>query len=634
LRLATFAFYLHITVKTVSLFLVKRQKVRAHNFVVLARLFAGVAAFGASSAFAASPAEGPIVRICEPVVRTDGDELERDHAYPIVRCVISDRPANQNAARANALRRSVTAQAYPPGEGPDVVEEDLDYQTLEEGDSVAPWFDNASLDYPFGLSSLEGMREVERFVAFYVTEGRGRIHSYFSRAGKYQTLILEELARQNAPKDLLWVVAIESNFSPTVRSRAGAAGLWQFMPRTARARGMEIGGGIDERLDPQIATREGVAYLLYQLERFGSWPLALAAYNAGSGHVRGQIREHGVTELDAMARYGSVYQGARSYAAKIIAIALIDRNREHFGFEAIVPDAPFEWDEVEIQEPVRLSLIADAAGVSAQDVIELNPALTGRAVPREGWVVRLPKGTFERFVNNYDRVSERYGKEHQSVTLRFGETPAAIAERYDIPERVLRAVNGFSSSDTVPYGSELVVPESSRRSRTTRTSSDSTERQTVVVADQEYRYTDRNRLFYNVRAPDSLEEIADFFGVSVYELAAWNELDVRSTLWEGMTLQIFAPEDFDVERAIVLTEDQCNVIQVNSPEWVAWRNAEASESRSSSRSRRTHTVRPGETVLRIASRYGVDAKDIVRWNRLSDSGHIVIGQELYVSPGR
>lgn len=576
------------------------------------------------------------LRVCVPVLLDEQGEATRDHAYPLVRCLIADRSQNDNAARENARVQSVIATVHDEEHLDELDDIDLDYQSIGDAEELSPWFDNASLDYPFGLSSLRGMREVERFVAFYSQDGRGRIHSYFSRAGRYQDMILEELERQDAPRDLLWVVALESNFDPTARSRVGAAGLWQFMPRTAVARGMTIGGGVDERLDPEIATREGIRYLHYQLERFGSWPLALAAYNAGSGHVRGQIRAHGVTELDAMERYGAVYQGARSYAAKIIAVALIDRNREHFGFEAVMPDEPWSYDTVRMEEAVRLSLIADAAGVGVDEVMALNPALTGRAIPRGGWDVRLPEGSFETFVRSYDRVAERWGKEHTSVVLRFGETPAMIAERFDIPERVLRAVNGFDSSEKVPYGAELVVPESSRRSRGAPSApAASREEPTVIVPPHTFDYRDRARLFYEVHDRDTLQEIADFFEVSVYELAAWNELDARSTIWRGMTLQIFVDAEFDASTAIVLAEEECNVVVMGSPEWVAWREAEAaSERATSARARRRHTVRAGDTVLGIANRYGVDASDIVRWNRLRDSGHIVIGQELLVSPGR
>lgn len=599
------------------------------NFLPTSLVLCGLSGLISSHAFADEPTVP--TSVCVPVAWEDDAEIERDYAFPIVRCIVSDRSGNQNNERV----QYVVSSHHRDGRVPEELA-DIDYSELPDGDTLSPWFDNDALDYPFGLQSLKGMREVERFVGFYTTQARGRIHSYFSRAGKYQDIILAELERQGAPRDLLWVVAIESNFEPVIHSSAGAAGLWQFMPRTAVSRGMTVGGGVDERLDPTIATREGVSYLLYQLERFGSWPLALAAYNAGSGHVRGQIRAHGVTELDAMERYGSVYQGARSYAAKIIAIALIDRNRAHFGFDAVVPEAPWVWDEVRIDEPVRLSLIADAAGVRAEEVIELNPALTGRAVPREGWTVRIPKGTFETFVRSYDRVADRWGKEHTSVVLRFGETPNMIAQRFDIPERVLRAVNGFSSGDTIPYGSELVVPESSRRSRGSTTSSaSSSEKPTIVVPEQRYQYPNRQRVFYEVHLHDTLQDIADFFEVSRFELAAWNELDPRSTIWDGMTLQIFVAKDFELERAVVLREEESHVVVVGSPEWAAWRRAQEEESRaSSSRARRRHVVRPGDTVLRIANRYGVEARDIVRWNNLRDSGHIVIGQELLVSPGR
>lgn len=572
--------------------------------------------------------------LCVPIVVDEQGNAVRDHGYPIVRCVIADRSANDNVQRNNRFRRSIQALPATAGDLPESVEHALadEEETFLLSESThAAWFDNNSIILPFDLDSLDGLSEVERYVSYYISEGRGRIVSYFARAGRYRALIEDELRAQGAPLDLLWVVAVESGFDPTVRSRAGAAGLWQFMPRTAQSRGLTVDREVDERLDPEIATREGIRYLAYQLERFGSWPLALAAYNAGSGHVRGQIREYGVTELDAMARYGSVYQGARSYAAKIIAIALIARNRAHFGFDSVVEDAPITWDTVEIRSPVRLSLIADAAGTDAADIIALNPALVGKAVPKQGWNVRIPKDSFETFVRNYDRVAERYGTEHATTVLRFGETPGMVAQRYDIPERVLRAVNGFSSSDRVPYGSTLVIPQSSRRTQGAPSApAASADAPTVVVPAQEFLYPTRQHIFYEVRAQDTLKDIGEFFDVSPHEIAAWNELDVRSTLWSGMVLQLWVAGDRSLDDALVLHADDVTIVRMGTPEWAAWRRSQ-SDHVEVSRSRRVHKVRPGDTVLRIASRYGVDAKDIVRWNRLSDSGRIVIGQELFVS---
>lgn len=563
--------------------------------------------------------------VCVPVVLDDEQILQRDPGYPLVRCIISDPSANDNVARSNALRTAVLAEARPASSVLEA-EDALD-------DEVIDWLHDADLEYPFGLESLDGMSQVARFVRFYLTEGRGRLGSYFARAGRYEAMIRAELERMDAPQDLLWVVAIESNFRLEAVSHAGAAGMWQFMPRTARARGMIVDRSLDERLDPEIATTKAIEYLLYQRERFGAWPLALAAYNAGSGHVRSQIQTWGVTELDAMERYGAVYQNARSYASKIIALALIDRNRELLGFDAVVPDEPVQWDTVRIDEPVRLSLIASAAQVTVGDLVELNPALIGKAVPEGGWDVRLPPGTYKEFVTNYDRVSARYGKEHEAVTLRYGETLAMLAKRYDVPERVLRAVNDYTRRESVPYGTEVVVPQGQRASKASVAPSKPTDKITVVVPAKTYEYDDRQRVFYEVHTRDSLQEIAEYFEVSVYELAAWNELSVHSTIWQGMVLQIFTEKELSIEDAVYRTEDQCKVLQVGSDEWNAWRTQKA-QATARARRPRTVTVKKGDTVLGIANRYGVSAKDLVRWNRLKDSSHIILGQKLYITPRR
>lgn len=564
--------------------------------------------------------------ICRPVLLA-GERIVDDHGTPLIQCIVVDEDRNDNAVRARrngAVATSILALA-PHGEPTDA-------EVLVPS-ADADWLSRENLALPFDLRSLDGMSGVAGWVRYYTTDGRRRIQSYFARAGRYQAMIEDELRNQDAPLDLLWVVAIESNFEPEAGSSAGARGLWQFMERTAISRGLRVDREVDERLDVERSTREAITYLKLQQTRFGSWPLALAAYNAGSGHVRSSIREHGVTELDAMERYGAVYQDARAYAAKIIAIALIARNRAYFGFDAVVPDAPVEWDTVTVEEDVRLSLIADAAGVPASQVIALNPALRARAVPRGGYDVRIPKGTFGTFVQSYDRVASRYGKAHSSVVLRFGETLATVARREGIPERVLRAVNGFSSSERVPYGTVLVVPESSRRPTTT--SATATEKPTIVVAETEFSYPDRARVFYQANPLDRLTEIAEYFGVSPYQLAAWNELDPNATIWGGMVFQLWIDPNFNLDEAIVLREEDVDIVRMGTPEWVAWRQQDESTSeRTPAPARRSHRVRAGDTVLRIAGRYGVDASDIVRWNRLRDSQHIVIGQDLWVSPPR
>lgn len=481
------------------------------------------------------------------------------------------------------------------------------------------------LDYPYGYESLSGMAAVGEYVRYFDGPGRRLLTGWFAAAGRYRELIEGELERMGAPRDLLWIVAIESAFNPAARSSAGAAGLWQFMERTGRSRGLRIDDLVDERLDPVRATRAAAQYLMYQYERFGSWPLAFAAYNAGSGHVRAEIREHNVTDFDALVRHDAIYDNARDYAARAIAIALIDRNREHFGFDGVVEDPAVQWDELMVDDAIRLSLIAEAAGVSTDELIALNPHLVEHVTPEGGYRVRIPPGTFARCVSRLDRLRERYGDEHELVELRFGESMDHFAARVGQPERVIRAVNGYSGRETVPYGEMLIVPT---RGRQPSTQQERLSDEVVIVPNQRFSYPERHHLLYRVNGPDRLEEIAEFFGVGIWELATWNELDPAAALWGGMWLQVFVDPARDLGDAIVYRPEELRVLRQGSSEYRSWIE-ERERARRQTRTR-TYEVQPGDTALGIALRFDIEVEDLIRWNDLNENAAIFAGQELIV----
>lgn len=481
------------------------------------------------------------------------------------------------------------------------------------------------LDYPYGYESLSGMAAVGEYVRYFNGPGRRLLAGWFAAAGRYRELIEAELERMGAPRDLLWIVAIESAFDPQARSSAGAAGLWQFMERTGRSRGLRIDELVDERLDPERATRAAAQYLMYQYERFGSWPLAFAAYNAGSGHVRAEIREHNVTDFDALVRHDAIYDNARDYAARAIAIALIDRNREHFGFDGVVEDSAVRWDELMVDDAIRLSLIAEAAGVSTDELMALNPHLVEHVTPDGGYRVRIPPGTFSRCVSRLDRLRERYGDEHELVELRFGESMEHFAARVGQPERVIRAINGYTGRETVPYGERLIVPTRGRRPSAGQAQ---VSEEVVIVPNQRFSYPERQHLLYRVNGPDRLEEIAAFFGVGIWELATWNELDPAAALWGGMWLQVFVDPARELGDAIVYRPEELRVLRQGSSEYRSWIE-ERERTRRQSRTR-TYEVQPGDTALGIALRFDIEVEDLIRWNDLNENAAIFAGQELIV----
>jgi membrane-bound lytic murein transglycosylase D len=495
-------------------------------------------------------------------------------------------------------------------------------------------FDPAAIErLPLGIDSVNHPELLE-FIEYYVTEGRTRATRWLARAGLYRDMVEETAARVGAPPELLWVAAIESSFTPDARSHAGAVGMWQFMERSGRGAGMRIDRYVDERLDFEIATEFALNYLLSRYATFRNWPVSLAAYNAGSGHAMGEIRESNLTDFWQMAPRSCLYSDARRYALRIVTMAIIDLNRDALGFDGVVADEPVRFDSVEIRGGVRLSLVADAADVSTSEIRALNPALRqGQTPPGDPWIVRIPYGTRDAFVAAYDDIADRYGEEHEEIVLRFGQTIGELADHVGVPERVLRSINGFEPDDRVPYGSVVLVPNQGRSGN--EDDEDPGEPRTVIVPAISFSYPGRHRVFYEVHNQDRLIEIAEHFGIEIYDLAAWNDLDPNASIWSGMVLQIWVDDAFDLSSSNVLDESLVTALRAGSAEYEAWANPpeSSSASRSSSRSsRRTHTVEAGDTVGGIARSNGVRAEDVLRWNGLDADDLIMIGQRLYVGP--
>lgn len=486
-------------------------------------------------------------------------------------------------------------------------------------------FDPEALtDLPFGITTVDDPALLH-FLEFYATEGRRRMSNWLARSGRYREHLAPLIEESGMPSELFWVIAIESGFDPTAVSDAGAEGLWQFMSDTGRSYGLRIDRTVDERRDPFASTRAAMEYFERLHERFGSWPLALAAYNAGHGHVRSQLREGNLTDFWELESYGAVYTNARRYALRAITVAIIDRNRDAMGYEEVMPDPLWTFDEVEVPGGVRLSLLGEAIDRSAEELAVENPSLVGLRTPGDvdTWTLRLPAGTHDTFVSNYDRLSRRYGEEHTEVVLRFGETVEALAEQYDIPPRVLRSINGLAYDAPSPYGTVIMVP-----ARAEREEPEAPETLPIVLVPQtRFAFADRERVFYQTQPGDTVERIATHFGVDVHHLAAWNDLDASGGLVSELTLQVFVDPTRDWSDTLLLREDQVQALALNSPEWVAWQEAEEA---ASARRRRYYTVRRGDTVMEIAARFGVRSRDIIRWNELGDEAMIVIGQRLVV----
>ena len=323
---------------------------------------------------------------------------------------------------------------------------------------------------PLGLSSkpanaaryeipLETNDAVERWIEFFAVKAHDRFATYLRRAGRYEDMIRSRLREAELPEDLLYLAMIESGMNPNAYSRAHAAGMWQFIRGTGRRYGLKVDYWVDERRDPFKATDAAIAHLGDLYEEFGSWYLAAAAYNAGSGKVSRGIKRTGSTDFYDLADARVLRSETRNYVPKLVAAAIIAKNPVKYGFDDVVPEEPLEFETARVPDATSFDVLAEAAGVSEDVIRMLNPHYPRRVTPPDQAVeVRLPVGTAERFTVAYAEVpaSERVTwLEHR---VQRGETLGHIAGRYGTSVTAIRAANNYVNPKRLQIGQRLIIP--------------------------------------------------------------------------------------------------------------------------------------------------------------------------------
>ncbi|MEQ1856361.1 MAG: lytic transglycosylase domain-containing protein [Longimicrobiales bacterium] len=243
---------------------------------------------------------------------------------------------------------------------------------------------------------LEVNPRVERWMGEFTTTRREEFQALLDQSGVFEGMIREKLRARAMPEELLYLAMIESGLSPLAQSHVDAVGLWQFMDPTAREFGLRMDEYVDERKDPVRATDAALDYLFWLRARYGSWYLAVAAYNAGPARIER------VLELYADGRTGdeSIYwevlrhlpRETREYVPRLIATALVAGDAEELGFAQ--SEAPaYEFEEVFVPGGTRLSSVARALDVSGDVMLDLNPHLVrGVTPPTEMYALRVPRG--------------------------------------------------------------------------------------------------------------------------------------------------------------------------------------------------------------------------------------------------
>lgn len=453
-----------------------------------------------------------------------------------------------------------------------------------------------------------------------VPQGRALIRGLFQRAGRYGPMIKRKLREADLPEDLVYVAMVESGFDPSVRSSAGAVGLWQFMKNTGEEYGLEQTRWVDERANPERST-DAAARLLGDLyQRLGSWELALASYNMGYSSLLRSMQKYNtndfwlLSELEAGLPYETVF-----YVAKIMACAVIGHNLERFGLADLQPDPQLETAPVTVPGGVGLFRVARAAGITTDELQALNPDIKRGRVPPDvrEWQVRIPAERRARFLQRWEKIRPKTSS-HRKYVVRFGERLPDVARAFGTSERGLRRLNELDDGEEVGPGVELLVPDVKPRT------GPGDEPPVLGVPPRSFVYQDRKRVFYRVATQDTLQEIARFFRVSVDEIVKWNGIDPDAVLTRGLFLQLFVPHRVDLTRAVVVTPEEARILVVGSEEFFDFHEAQRD------RVRIRYRIRPGDTMQSLADRFELSVGSIARINRFSRYKELEPDREIIV----
>lgn len=310
-----------------------------------------------------------------------------------------------------------------------------------------------------------GHPRVQSFVAAYQTSLRETFARSLERGRHYLPKMISILAEEGVPPELVYLPIIESGYRLNAVSPAGAVGPWQFIRGTGKRYGLRIDRYVDERRDPEKATRAAARYLRDLHDMFEDWHLALAGYNSGEGNV---IRVRDSAQTDnywEMVDRGYLPNETQQYVPRALAAMEIAASPEAYGFEKL-EGRPTRYDQVVIDKSISLKTVAELSGTSLEQVTELNPALCRGVVPPSGYEVRLPKGSREAFevaYANYDfrkvaAVDWDDTPAYKTHRVRRGETISSIAKRYKVTASALIKANKLGKRKTIQAGKTLRIP--------------------------------------------------------------------------------------------------------------------------------------------------------------------------------
>lgn len=420
---------------------------------------------------------------------------------------------------------------------------------------------------------------------------------YMERVNKRATPFLYHMVKaieeHNMPMELALLPIVESAFDPFAYSHGRAAGMWQFIPGTAKRFGMKRNWWYDGRRDVLASTEGAMKYLSYLYKKLdGDWLHALAAYNSGEGRVLKAIRKNKKRGKPTDFWSLDLPRETRAYVPKLLALADLLVNKDQHNFPWPRLENQQFTGIVNIGSQIDLALAADMAGLSVEELHALNPGFNRWATdPKGPHRLLLPVENVSQFQQALNETADKDRLNWVRHKVRNGESLLKIAKRYHTTVDVIQQVNNIRGN-VIRAGDHMLVPVA-LKSLDYYTLS-----QEERLKSTQNRKRGNHRLSHTVKQGDTLWDISRVYNINVRKLAKWNGMAPTDPLKPGKVLTV-------------------------------WVNQISQEQTSNSVMRSlTYTVRNGDSLARIASKFNVKIGDITRWNQLSRKKYLQPGQKL------
>jgi len=409
------------------------------------------------------------------------------------------------------------------------------------------------------------------------------------RAKPFLYYIVEEIEKRDMPMELVLLPIVESAFDPFAYSHGRAAGMWQFIPGTGKRFGMPQNWWYDGRRDVVASTQGALDYLTYLNEMFeGDWLHALAAYNSGEGRVQRAINANKRAGKPTDFWNLDLPRETRAYVPKLLALADILKNKDEYAYSWPEIENVAVIEVVDIGSQVDLAFAAELAGMSLKELHGLNPGFNRWATSPDGphrLVLPIKKAAaFSQALANIDQ-KERLNWVRHSV--KPGDSLSKIAKQYHTTVKVLKRINELDSS-MIRVGQAIMVPVALQELDSYTLS------QEQRLASLQNSNTSQQKISHIVKSGDTLWDIARKYKISTKQLAKWNGMAPGDMLHPGKTLVVW--QDSGVTSGVT--------------------------------KKLTYTVRNGDSLSLIASKFNVKVSDIGKWNSLNTKRYLQPGQKL------